>query len=224
MTIFHTKIDDDAEEYMLNLSQFDSKHLNFVFNSAYKFNEPSMQISKLQATALQFFIKANNFKNIVEVGSFVGFSAFSMACVMEPSSELVSIEIDEEHHKQSELNHYEYLRDCQQARGAVHNISFVNSDAKDILPRIYDYIKDIDLFFLDGDKENYCYYLNWAELNLKSGAYFIVDNALFKGGVLNNNGKYAQNIRLMTEKLYRSDAFDYFFLPVGDCMIVAKKR
>lgn len=226
MTTFHTRIDNDAEEYLLEMSQESILTLTPIFNSAYHFKEPHMQISKLQATALQFFIESNDLRNVVEVGSFVGFSAFSMAYAMKASyGKLLSIEINKDFFDQAERNKFNFLKRNKDNHGAVEDIEFIHADAKKIMPDICHYMNnDVDLLFLDGDKNHYDFYLKWAISNLKVGAYLIVDNALFKGGVVNNVGTYARSIRSMTEYLKSSHAFDYFFLPVGDCMIVAKKR
>lgn len=225
MTILNTKIDNKAEEYLLEKSQYRITDIDAAFNSAYHFDEPYMQISKLQATALQFFIKTCGIKKILEVGTFVGFSAFSMAAVLgEKDSKLVSIEINKDFFDQAETNKFNFLRENNCLFKAFENITFINEDAKKTLRYIDNILPDIDMMFLDGDKENYMFYFDWALNNLKSGAYFIIDNALFKGGVIKGEGKYSKSIRDMTEKLKESQEFDYFFLPVGDCMLVAKKK
>lgn len=228
MTVLHTKIDEAAEEYLLTHSQTSMGEMDVIFNSAYKFAEPYMQISKIQATALQFFIRVGALRNIVEIGTFVGFSAFSMArAVADPEGKVVSIEISGEFHKQAKWNLHEFCANNSLRMnefGAVERLKFLHGDAKVVLETIHEIIQDIDLLFLDGDKDNYSFYLDWAIANLKSGAYFIVDNALFKGGVVAGNGPLATKIRAMTKSLQASKAFDYFFLTAGDCMIVAKKK
>ena len=80
------------------------------------------------------------------------------------------------------------------------------------------------MFFLDGDKLNYSFYLNWAINKMRTGSLFVVDNILFKGGVVEGENKYATSIRIMTEQLKQSNAFDYCFVPIGDCMVVAIKK
>lgn len=229
MTIIHTKIDSDAENYLLENSQHDNSDIDSVFNSAYMFDEPYMQISKLQATTLQFFIQSAGIENIVEIGTFVGYSAFSMAKILPPNvGNLTTIEINHSFHKQAEKNQYEYLRECREHKikplGSIDNIKFVRDDAKKYLPTMELSASEIDMIFLDGDKANYMFYLDWALKNLRTGGYFLVDNALFKGSVVKGKGDYAKGIRSMTQALKSCGCFDFFFLPVGDCMIIAKKK
>jgi len=230
MTILHTRIDSEAEQYLIEHSQHENVDIQSVFTSAYEFDEPYMQISTLQATSLQFMISAFGIKQVLEIGTFVGFSSFAMAKILPSTrSKLTTIEINSEFHKRAEKNQLEYLQACRQQDcappGAIEKINFVRDDAKNYLKNLSDeQSRKLDLLFLDGDKENYVYYLEWAIEKLKPGAYFVVDNALFKGGVVNNSGKLSGQIRDLTEKLKMSNSFDYFFLPVGDCMIVAKKK
>lgn len=238
MTTFHTKIDTDAEHYLLNKSQYSIHEIDDIFNSANFFPEPYMQISKLQATALQFFVTTAKIKSIVEVGTFVGYSAFSMAYVLpsDGTGKLLTIEINNEFYRQAEHNRHQYIINYQDKKkshiGGIEQIKFINADAKKIFPDILKIVDNtIDLLFLDGDKENYWFYLDWAIRNLKKGAYFLIDNALFKGGVVTDadnsqtsTSKYSKSIRDMTTDLKESNCFDYFFLPVGDCMIVAQKK
>ena len=141
---------------------------------------------------------------------------------------VTTIEINEKFHSRAELNQYEYLSACRKQKitpeGAIENIKFIHGDAKVYLPKLIPLADKIDMIFLDGDKENYQFYLDWAIKNLRSGGYLLIDNALFKGSVVSGDGVYANSIRNMTKNLKSSGLFDYFFLPVGDCMIVAKKR
>lgn len=230
MTTKNTDINEDANRYLLDLGQRNPNELNFIFDSANKFDEPEMQISKLQASALQFFIKSANIKSIVEVGTFVGFSTFSMAIAMEKTdTKVVSLEINPEFATQAKLNKLAFEKSNMDGSmvnmGAICNIEFETIDAKDYFSNIPKKVaSSIDMIFLDGDKANYSFYLNWCKSNLKSGGYLLIDNALFKGDAVIKTGKYGREISNMTKSLKDSQLFDYFFLPVGDCMIVAKKK
>jgi predicted O-methyltransferase YrrM len=226
MTVLHTRIDDACETYLIDHSQIQNRDLDDVFNSAYKFDEPFMQISKLQATVLQYFVSSTKAQTILEIGSFVGFSAFTMA-KSQRSGKVFSIEIDSAFSKQARENKFQFLENYRAGKkstlGTIEEIEFINAEAKDYLTSD-SAPKDIDLMFLDGDKVNYKFYVDWAIENLPSGSHLLLDNALFKGGVIEGTGKYAAGIRSATERLKASNAFDYFFLTVGDCMVVARKR
>lgn len=226
MTVLHTRIDDVCENYLLQQSQTQNHDLDDVFNSAYRFDEPFMQISKLQATVLQYFVNSTKARTILEIGSFVGFSAFVMAKVQQ-SGRVLSIEIDDTFSKQARENKFQFLENYKLGKkksiGTIESIEFINADAKDFLNSNAE-LSDVDIMFLDGDKIHYKFYVDWAIKNLPSGSHLLLDNALFKGGVVEGTGKYASGIRAATDHLRASNAFDYFFLPVGDCMVVAKKR
>jgi len=229
MTVLNTILDDTSEHYLLSHSQYDNKDIDDVFNSANLFDEPYMQISKLQATALQFFITTANIRTIVEVGTFVGYSAFAMAKAQQDTKcKIITIEQNEKFHAQAEKNRFEHVQSFQKGNkpsiGAIGQIEFVHADAKDHFPTLVPQSSEIDMIFLDGDKEHYSYYFDWAAKHLRNGSYMLIDNALFKGDAVTGTGPNAKGIREATILLKESKLFDYFFLPVGDCMIVARKR
>lgn len=230
MTILQTEIDPHAEKYLLEYSQFNNQDLEPTFNSAHQFPEPYMQISKLQATALQFFVTTLNIHTIIEVGTFVGFSIMAMAKVMNPDhSNLTTLETNTDFYHQATTNQNQYLLASQakgtHPAGAIANINFLNTDAYAYLANLTtDEAAQINLLFLDGDKANYPAYLEWAIEKLSPKSYLLIDNALFKGQVISEESLYARKIREMTNTLKECGKFDYFFLPVGDCMIVAQKK
>jgi predicted O-methyltransferase YrrM len=232
MTIWNTQLTEDIEDYLIGHSQFNNTKIEYVFNSAYKFDEPYMQISKLQTAYLQFFVSSNNIKKILEVGTFVGYSSFVMALSLKNKDEIqdaviYSIENNKKHYEQAVKN----LLSTKDINGvlkdefkgtAVGGINYIFGDAKDIIKEseIFD---NVDLFFLDGDKINYNFYLDWVLINMKAGSYFLIDNILFKGGVLLNENEYSKSVRQMTEKLKATNAFNFFISPIGDGMLIARK-
>jgi caffeoyl-CoA O-methyltransferase len=219
MTIWNTPLDEAADDYLAGHSQNDNSVIEEVYRSASKFDEPHMQISKLQALTLQYIVSSNRVNRIVEVGTFVGFSATAMALSLPIGGRITSIEIDQEFHREAQHN----LLDLKSKNKIEASVEFICGDAKNVLD---DSFADVDLFFLDGDKMNYSFYLNWVTSKMKSGGLFIVDNMLFKGGVVDprTRNRHAISIRSMTEELKKGGAFDFCFIPVGDCMLLAKKK
>ena len=100
MTTFNTPLNDSNQEYLLKMSQWENDDLNFIIQSSYCFDEPYMQISNLQATILQSLIRMNNITNVLEIGTFVGYSSLCMAKALleTKKSKLTSIEIKMDYH------------------------------------------------------------------------------------------------------------------------------
>ena len=227
MTINQTPITDQLEEYLISIGPTNNDHIGFVFSSAFSFDEPYQQVSKLQALTLKHYIMANSVKSVLEVGTFVGFSAFSMASALHGRGcKLTSIEIRKEFYDQAMANQLKYKEDKAgdpEIDGIIEKIDFVHGDA---ISHICDFTckySKFDMIFLDGDKENYVKYVHWFIEEAKPGAHLLIDNILFKGEIL-GDGKYAKGIKKAVEAIRSTDKLTSYLVPVGDCMLIARKR
>jgi len=241
------KHDPVLEQYLLELGQGDLSNLEHVFQSAFRedaegkflYENPYQQIPKTQAASIQSLVRMANISNVLEVGTFVGFSSFSMAQAIESDNgRVTSLEIEENHHKQAVEN----LLSHKARYGGdktTSKLDYVLTDAKEYMCQrnMIEKAKDIDLFFLDGDKCNYGFYYEWAVEHLKRGCLFVVDNALFYEAVYTDpTNMYASAIKEMTSQFKKDGKFDFRLeiVSVGnrekinspgvECMIVATKR
>lgn len=223
MTTSQTFVSDEMERFLVSMCQDKADEINFVFASAFKFEEPFMQVSRLQALTLLNYVKSNKIKTIFEVGSFVGYSSFAMGLAMPKArSQLISIEKNQDFWAQAEQNRLEYVRLYPETNNIIPKTEFVCSDAKDYLNSNSDKIREFDMVFLDGDKENYAFYIDWFLREGKDGMHFLVDNILFKGSIM-DGGKYASGILSALKALHAAPNANYHFNPVGDCMLIARK-
>ncbi len=224
MTINQTPITDQLEEFLIAIGPTNNDHIGYVFASAFAFDEPFQQVSKLQALTLKHYILANNVKSVLEVGTFVGFSAFSMASGLSGNrSKITSLEVNEGFHKQALQNQNEYRATGAECDGIIERINFICTDAYPHITEKTDEYSKYDMVFLDGDKENYSLYVQWFIDNAKSGAHLLIDNILFKGSIL-GDGKYAKGIKRAIETVKSSQQLVHYVVPVGDCMLVVRKK
>jgi len=226
MTINQTPITDQLEDYLISIGPTDNDHIGFVFSSAFAFDEPYMQVSKLQALTLKHYIMAHGIRSVLEVGTFVGFSAFSMASGMNSrGSKLTSIEIRKDFYDQALANQLKYREDLARGDlrdGIIEKIDFVHDDALTHLTENTNTYSKYDMFFLDGDKEHYAEYVRWFVEEAKPGAHLLIDNLLFKGAIL-GEGKYAKGIKAAIQVIRDAECLTSYIVPVGDCMLVARK-
>ncbi len=220
MTISQTALNKKNEEYLFRNSMGNNDDTEFVFQSAYRFDEPYMQISKLQAKTLQGVIKCNNIHKILEVGTFVGYSGISFLKVLPEGGEVNTIEINNDFFTQAVKNLSQY--NSLYKPKAIMNILF--GDAKLVIPKHIQLIKDSDMIFLDGDKLNYTFYVKLFQQHMKVGAFLIIDNTLFKGNVAKaRQNEYAAAIDKAIIYLKECNTFSFYFVPIGDCMLIARK-
>lgn len=217
MTTATTFISNELESYLESLSA-DKKHsLQEIFASGSRFGKQEMQISWLQARFLKLILQISQAKKVLEIGTFVGFSASVIADALPIDGSVTTCEINTDHFNQA-LNNFEKFNLTQKIiplLGDAKNTIL----AKQINSTIYDVI------FLDGDKENYSFYFENLKNNLKKGGLFIVDNILFKGEVIQNEmSNYARGIVELNNLFKNSDEFFVSHVTLGDGMLLAYKK
>ena len=175
---------DNLEEYIIN----NSENLSDVQNEIIQHNiglgdQQRLQISISQAQFLQTLIKVSNVKKILEIGSFTGFSALSMAMALPPNGILISLDKNPEF-----SNKAKYFYD----KAKEKRIKQIIKPAIEGLKELKDTKKLFDLIFIDADKENYLnYYESCMNLIDKKGL-IVIDNVLWHGEVADdaNNDKF----------------------------------
>lgn len=118
-------------------------------------------------------LKENNPKNILEIGTFIGYSASAM---LEACSDcfVSTLEINEKNVVDARENLLKL--------GFKNRFEVVHCDAIDYLQKFHDQ-KQFDLIFLDGPKGQYFKYFPYLKEMLKSGGILVADDILFYGMV-----------------------------------------
>ena len=170
-------IDKNLNDYAENHSQEASDVLKELHRYTYaKVLTPRMLSGHLQGRFLSFisqFIQANN---ILEIGTYTGYSAICLAEGLEKDGQLHTIEINEELQEQT-LTYFEKA----QLNNKIH---MHIGHALDIIPNLD---CTFDLVFIDADKENYAHYYEAVLPKLRKGGVIIADNVLWSGKVLDQN-------------------------------------
>lgn len=123
-------------------------------------------IGPKKGKVLDAVVKRIKPKLIVEVGTFIGYSAIRMARLLPTGGRILSIEISEENAHLARMN--------ISRAGLEDKVQVIVGDAKKVLPTIKD---KIDLLFLDAEKHDYLTYLRLAEDKLRKGSVVVADNA-----------------------------------------------
>ena len=180
-------------------------------------NLQKMQIAETQAHFLQLIIKINNVKNCLEIGTFTGFSALSMALALPGDGKLITLDHDEKVVKIAK-NFFK--------RGNLENkIRTIVAPALHSLKKIKQEKKSFDLIFVDADKGNYINYYE-ACLNLiNKHSLIIFDNVLWHGDVYKKSitDKQTNTIRDFNKFIKKDRRVEKFILPIGDGLTVCRK-
>lgn len=161
------------------------------------------------------YIKKNNVKNILEIGTAIGYSAIKMALV-DKDIKVTTIERDVERYILAIENIKDFALDKQ--------ITVILDDAFDI-----EFQEKFDLIFIDAAKSQYIKFFEKFKVNLKKSGIFISDNLDFHGLVKSNEEISSRNVRGIVRKLRNyieflenNEEFETEFYSIGDGIGVSK--
>lgn len=163
------------------------------------------------------FIKDNNIKNILEIGSAIGYSAIRMAKVSD-DVKVVTIEKDKDRYQEALKNIKKF--------NLENRITIYNMDALE-----YDSSNKFDLIFIDAAKGKNKVFFNKFMNNLNSYGIIITDNLSFHGLVENEKLVKTKNQKGLVNKikdyisfLENNNDFDTIYIPIGDKISISKRK
>ena len=180
-------------------------------------DQQRLQISVSQAQFLQTLIKISNIKKILEIGSFTGFSALSMALALPSDGLLISLDKSPEFSMKAQ-SFYEKANEKK--------IKQIIKPATESLNELKDSSQRFDLIFIDADKENYLnYYESCLELIDKKGL-IVIDNVLWHGEVIDErkNDKFTNIIREFNIHVKKDSRVVKNIIPIGDGLTICIKK
>lgn len=180
-----------------------------------KVNLPIMLSGHLQGKVLEFISFMIQPKQVLEIGTYTGYSAICLAAGLKENGELHTIDINEELYDMCQS----YFEKAGLSKKIIQHIGH----AADIIPRI-DCI--FDLVFIDADKQNYHLYYDLVIDRLPIGAYILADNVLYDGEVLlaqEEQSKNAKAIQAFNEKIRDDKRVIQVLLPIRDGLLLMKK-
>ena len=209
---------DNLEKYIIDHSETLSDVQNeIILHNKTLGDQQRLQISISQAQFLQTLIKVSNVKKILEIGSFTGFSALSMAMALPADGILISLDKNPEF-----SNKAKYFYD----KAKEKRIKQIIKPARESLKELKDTKKLFDLIFIDADKENYLnYYESCVDLIDKKGL-IVIDNVLWHGEVADdaNNDKFTNIIRDFNNHVKQDKRITKNIVPIGDGLTICIKK
>jgi len=212
------KIDEKLEKYISD----NSYDLHPVQKEIIRYNNSlgntkKMQISVSQAYFLQLLIKSNNIKNILEIGTFTGYSALSMALATTNDGNVTCLDINKETSEKAES----FFKKAN----LENKIKVILGPALDTLEILKEEKKIFDLVFIDADKENYKEYYDLSMNLIKKKGFILVDNVLWHGDVADpvKNDRFTNTIREFNSLIKNDNRVEKTILPLGDGVTVCRK-
>ena len=176
-----------------------------------------MQISVTQGYFMQFIIKNNKIKKILEIGTFTGYSALTMALAIDDDGNITCLDKNKET-SDIAINFFKKAK-------VDNKINLICDNANNVLSKLIKESNTFDLIFIDADKENYVNYYEFAYNLISKNGLIIIDNVLWKGEVadLSKNDKLTSIIREFNDHVKKDVRIEKTILPIGDGITICKK-
>lgn len=213
-------LDDRTYDYLLAVSSRESEVLAALRAETAQLPLSRMQISPEQGQFLRLITEMLGAKNALEVGTFTGYSAISVALALPPDGKLIACDVNKEWTDIAK-------RYFEQA-GVAARIELRLAPALDTLNALQQQGRagSFDLAFIDADKGNYTAYYEACLSLLRPGGVIAVDNALWGGDVADpkNQDPDTVAIRALNEKMGNDERVSVSLVPIGDGVYLARKR
>lgn len=202
------------EQYVEKMTTAESDLLQKLNRETHaKVLKPRMLSGHLQGRVLSMMSKMIRPKNILEIGTYTGYSAICLAEGLQEDGILHTIEIDEE--LEDMARHY---FDASPYKDKI--VQHIGS-AMEIIPQLH---IDFDLVFIDADKENYSNYYDLLIDRLPSGSYMIADNVLWSGKVVEEiSDADTEALVQFSHKVNDDQRVENVLFPIRDGLMVLRK-
>ena len=173
-----------------------------------------MQVATSQCHFLHLIIKTSNIKNVLEIGTFTGLSALSIALALPHDGKLTALDKDKDTNKIA----VSFFKKAN----LDNKIQTIVKPALESLEELKN--SKFDMVFIDADKMNYKEYYERSLNLMDKGGLIIVDNVLWHGEVADedNLDKYTINIRDFNTYVANDKRVEQIIVPLGDGMTVCR--
>lgn len=177
---------------------------------------PRMLSGHLQGKFLGMVVSMLQPKNILEIGTYTGYSAIAMAEHLQEGGKIITVDVDEELSP--------IVDEFVQKANLKDKVELVISDATQFLENND---QEFDLVFIDADKSSYKKYYDLVFDSVPSGGYILVDNVLWSGKVveeLNPKDVDTKAIVEFNEYVQKDERVENLLLPFRDGLLLIKKK
>ncbi|MEG0746798.1 MAG: O-methyltransferase, partial [Cetobacterium sp.] len=196
----------DANEYIVSKIKETDTLILEMETFALEHNVPI--VTKEVAEYLKFLVESHNFKNILEIGTAIGYSGTIMGRVAKANGgKLTTIEIDEIRYQQA-------LENFKKA-GLENNINAILGDGVEEVKKLDE---KFDFIFIDASKGHYMEFFNDSFERLSDNGIIFIDNIMFRGYLYK---EYPKRFKTIVRRL--NEFIDYLYahhnfvlLPFGD--------
>ena len=208
---------EELERYVLSHSAPEGDYLYRLYRATNIHTiHGRMASGHLQGRLLKMLVEMIRPRNILEVGTFSGYSAICMAEGLGEGGKVWTFEINDEME--------DFTRPWIEGSPAADKINFIIGDANAEAPKLG---IEFDMAFVDGDKRTYVETYEMALSLLRPGGFVIADNTLWDGHVTDpayDHDQQTQGIRRFNDHVAQDTRVEQVIIPLRDGLTVIRKN
>jgi predicted O-methyltransferase YrrM len=175
---------------------------------------PGMMVGPLEGQFLGWLVWLSQARNLLEIGTFTGYSSVSMALSLPESGRITSLDVNGETTAAA--------RRYAEEAGVADRIDYRVGPAIETLEQLEG---PFDMVFIDADKESYVDYYEAVLPKLSEHGFIVADNVLWSGRVLEDDGEESTKaIKRFNDHVANDDRVVYVMLTVRDGMTLIRPR
>lgn len=202
----HASVPSDALDWIVRQTHIRTNHARMLSGPA-------------QGQLLRMFVQMTGASNILELGTFTGFSAVCMASALSEDGHLDTLELNDELE--------DLILEGFERAGLDDKISLHVGDCKETLKRFAAEGRTYDVVYIDANKREYCEYYDLVFDMVRSGGLILADNVLWDGKVCQNplpQDKQTLGIAAFNDKVTADDRVESVILPLRDGLNIIRKK
>ncbi|HQZ94779.1 MAG TPA: O-methyltransferase [Pyrinomonadaceae bacterium] len=178
------------------------------------YEDSSMLSGFVQGRILSMFSHMIRPKLVLEIGTYLGYSALCFAEGLADGGKVITLDIQEDTNK--------VARSYVEKTAYRRRIEFILGSGTDIIPNLSE---TFDLVFIDADKPNYSKYYDLVFDKVRPGGFIIADNVLWSGKVLDEvKDENTQALHEYNQKILADNRVENVLFPIRDGLMIARKK
>lgn len=210
-------MDSEIEKYILDHSDPEGDYLYRLYRATnIHLLHGRMASGHLQGRVLKMLVRMIRPKNIIEIGTFSGYSAICLAEGLEEGGMVYTFEINDEQE--------DFTRPWIEQSAVADKIRFIIGDAMTEAPKLG---VEFDMAFVDGDKRTYMESYEMVLSLLRPGGFILADNTLWDGHVVDHaydKDKQTHGIEAFNDFVARDPRVERVMLPLRDGLTLIYKK
>lgn len=211
---------ENIYKYIEEHASVPSEALDWVVKQTHlRTNHARMLSGRIQGQALRMLTQICGATNILELGTFTGFSAICLASALPENGHLDTLELNDELE--------DVILEGFEKAGLSEKISLHIGDCKETIQRLKDEGKQYDIVYIDANKREYCEYYDLVFDMVRSGGLILADNVIWDGKVCQDplpQDKQTLSIARFNDMVSEDRRVESVILPLRDGLNVIRKK